>query len=158
MDARKPHLVKLAQDLGIADKCHFPGYISDAKRLAAIYGMADLFCMAPEIETQGLVLLEATACGLPLVAVKATSMHEIVSDGVNGFLVPAGEVRSMAEAMTAILRDPGLSEKMGLASRQASFAHDFKLTVDAYEEIYLTTIQDRAAQKTANNALSKSSS
>jgi 1,2-diacylglycerol 3-alpha-glucosyltransferase len=148
----KAHLVKLAQDLGIADNCHFPGYISDAGRLAAIYGMADLFCMASEIETQGLVMLEAAACGLPLVAVKATSMHEIVSDGVNGFLVPAGDVRRMAEAMKAILRDPGLSEKMGLASRQASFAHDFNRTVDAYEEIYLTTIQKRAAQKTRNKA------
>jgi len=149
----RPNLVKLAQELGIADNCHFPGYIADPDRLAAIYGIADLFCMASEIETQGLVLLEATACGLPLVAVKATSMHEIVHDGVNGFLVPAGEVRSMAEAMTAILRDPGLAKKMGLASRQASFAHDFNLTVDAYEEIYLTTIKDRAAQKTGNKAL-----
>lgn len=150
---QKSQLIQLARDLRIAGNCHFPGYIADPVRLVAIYGMADLFCMASEIETQGLVLLEAAACGLPLVAFNATAVHEIVRQGENGFLVPAGDVSRMAEAMITILQNPGLAKQMGLASRQASLAHDFNRTVDAYEDIYHTAIQERAAREIGSKAL-----
>ena len=149
----KQRLQELACELDIINHCHFTGYISDPKRLAAIYGMADLFCMASEIETQGLVLLEAAACGLPFVGVDATAIHEIIKDNVNGFLVRPGDMRGLAGRMTSIMQDPGLSKRMGFASRQASLGHDFTRTVQAYEGIYLAAIKDHATSTISNKSM-----
>lgn len=143
----KPRLEILAREMGIAERCHFPGIVSDQNKLAAIYRTADLFCTASEIETQGLVLLEAAACGLPLVACDATSIHEIVKNGINGSLVALSDPGSMAGQMTAILKNPDLRKEMGKASIQASLAHDFRSTVSAYESIYLSAIQMREAHQ-----------
>jgi len=151
----KPELIRQAQELGIAEKCHFPGFICEPERLSAIYRMADLFGMASVIETQGLVLLEAAACGLPIVAVRATAVPEIVCDGINGFLVESGEVVQMAKCMSAILQDAELAERMSLESRKISLGHDFKRTVQAYEASYLNAIQKRAVHYTENKVVVK---
>jgi glycosyltransferase involved in cell wall biosynthesis len=140
---QKTSLIEQARELGIAEKCHFPGFVREPERLSAIYRMADLFSMASEIETQGLVLLEAAACGLPIVAVRATAVPEIVRDGINGFLVEPGDVALMAECMSAILQDTELAERLSLESRQASLVHDFTRTVDAYEASYQAAILKR---------------
>jgi len=140
----KPDLIRQAQELGISEKCHFPGFICEPERLSAIYRMADLFGMASEIETQGLVLLEAAACGLPVVAVRATAVPEIVSDGINGFLVEPGDFEHMAKCMSAILQDVELAKSMSLQSQQVSLMHDFRHTVEAYEASYQAAIQKRA--------------
>jgi 1,2-diacylglycerol 3-alpha-glucosyltransferase len=140
----KLHLIRLTEELGIAGFCHFPGYISDPNRLSTVYRMADLFITASEIETQGLVLLEAAACGLPIVAVNAMAIPEMVTDGVNGFLVQPGDVAAMAQGVADILSEPGIHERMRKASRQASLAHDFNYTVGAYEVSYLSAIQNQA--------------
>jgi glycosyltransferase involved in cell wall biosynthesis len=143
----KPDLIHLAKELNISECSHFPGYITDPVKLSAIYRMADLFVTASEIETQGLVLLEAAACGLPLVAVNASAIPEIVTDGINGFLTQPGEVDAMADRMVAILQDTNLSERMGKASQEVSLAHDFNHTVEAYEKCYISMILNRAIHR-----------
>jgi glycosyltransferase involved in cell wall biosynthesis len=137
----RQQLIQLAGSLGISENFCFPGFISDPVQLSSIYRLADLFVMASEIETQGLVLLEAAACGLPIVAVRATATDEIVSDGVNGFLVTPGDTSQMAQRMIDILDGPELSARMSAASLRAAQAHDFNRTVDAYEDCYLAAVR-----------------
>ena len=139
----KQNLIQLAESLGLVERCHFTGYVIDPILLSNIYRLADVFVMASEVETQGLVLLEAAACGLPIVAVNATAVHEIVTDGVNGFLVSPRDEVLFAKRVELVLRDPVISSNFGSASRQASLIHDFNRTVDAYEACYLSITNNR---------------
>ena len=79
-------LRKLAVKLGINQSVKFLGKVM-APDLYEIYKMGTVFATASEIETQGIVLIEAAASGLPLVAVNAGAVNEICVDGENGFLI-----------------------------------------------------------------------
>jgi glycosyltransferase involved in cell wall biosynthesis len=77
---------------------------------------ADAFVFASTSETQGLAVLEAMASGLPVVAVRASGIEEIVSDGVSGLLVPE-DVGAFATAVDQILADPHLRAKLAMGAR-----------------------------------------
>ncbi len=62
-------------------------------------------------------LLEAAACGRPLVATDVPGCRDVVQDGLNGLLVPPGDAPALAEALERLLRDPGLRRRMGAAGR-----------------------------------------
>ncbi|MFA0774041.1 MAG: hypothetical protein KEFWMYNX_002076, partial [Candidatus Fervidibacter sp.] len=62
-------------------------------------------------------LLEAAACGLPLVATDIEGCRVVVREGVNGFLVPSRQPMALADALERLLRDPLLRHQMGKASR-----------------------------------------
>ncbi|HKW92952.1 MAG TPA: glycosyltransferase [Methylomirabilota bacterium] len=81
------------------------------------YRAADLFLFASETETQGLVLAEAHACGLPAVAVRGSGVDEVVADGETGLLTK-GEAREMADAAIGLLLDPERRGAMGQAARR----------------------------------------
>jgi 1,2-diacylglycerol 3-alpha-glucosyltransferase len=81
------------------------------------YRAADLFLFASETETQGLVLAEAHACALPAVAVRASGVDEVVTDGETGFLTK-GETGEMADAAIGLLLDAGRRAAMGQAARR----------------------------------------
>ena len=93
---QKRHLMQLCRDLKIEERVHFTGYVSIEQGLPELYRVAHMFVTASEIETQGIVLLEAAASGLPLIAVHATCIAEIVYDGANGYLTNAGDVYAMS--------------------------------------------------------------
>lgn len=133
---KKSALIQMCKTLGIRERSHFPGYISVQEGLAKIYRMAYLLITASEIEVQSLVLLEALASGLPIVAVRAPSIPDIVQDGVNGYLAEPGDLQSLGRATIAILNNPELAQMMGRASRNFAVKHQFKYTVDAYEALY----------------------
>lgn len=80
----KKKLVQMAGELNIAEEIMFLGNI-DNQELKYYLGACDLFLFASKSETQGIVLAEAQAAGLPVVAVKATGVEDIVLDGKNGY-------------------------------------------------------------------------
>ena len=63
------------------------------------------------------VLLEAMSCGLPVVATDIGGNNEVISSGVNGFLVPPKSPKDMAEGLLKLLNDAPLREKVGVAAR-----------------------------------------
>jgi 1,2-diacylglycerol 3-alpha-glucosyltransferase len=87
--------------------------------LPAYYQAADAFVFASTTETQGLAVLEAMACGLPVVAVRASGVEEIVTDGVSGLLVPE-DAAAFAIAVDQILADADLGGKLALGGREAA--------------------------------------
>jgi glycosyltransferase involved in cell wall biosynthesis len=93
------------------------------EELPPYYQAADLFLFASETETQGLVLAEAHACGLPAVAVLASGVDEVVRDGETGLLTKA-EVEELADAAIGLLLDAPRRSAMALAAR-ALAASDF---------------------------------
>ena len=121
--SQKPALMKLTKSLGIADRVKFAGCISMQDGLPEIYRLANLFVTASEIETQGIVLLEAAASELPIAAVRATCIPEIVHHGVNGYLAKSGDINTLENNMRVLLRNPLKARAMGEAGRVLVKSH-----------------------------------
>lgn len=96
------------------------------EELPPYYQAADLFLFSSETETQGLVLAEAHACGLPAVAVRASGVDEVVRDGETGLLTKA-DVEELADAAIGLLMDAPRRSAMASAAR-AFAASDFSAT------------------------------
>jgi glycosyltransferase involved in cell wall biosynthesis len=138
--SQKNRLIRLCRELGIEKKVHFTGFISPSD-LPEIYRMADVFVTASEIETQGIVLLEAAASGLPIVAVDATCISEVVHDQFNGFLVKPGNINAFSEALICLINSPNRSCKMGLNGRMLVGEHSIQNTWTLHEKLYHKVIK-----------------
>jgi glycosyltransferase involved in cell wall biosynthesis len=138
-------LIRLAKDLSIHKRSVFPGYVSVADGLPAMYRLASVFVTASEIETQGLVLLEAMASGVPVVAADATCIPELVRDGVNGYLFPPKDVDIMARQIVDVLKDTQKAYRFGQAARAEAEGHSLAATLDRHENLYVRLLTDRTA-------------
>ncbi len=146
---QKQSLMELCMSLGIEARVRFPGFISDKDQLARIYRTCSLFVTASEIETQGIAILEAAACGLPIVAVKATCIPEIVHHGVNGYLNNSGDVGVMSRSIERILNDPAKTHEMKIKSRALAEKFKAELTFSKHEKLYMQMI--RTKRRTGEN-------
>jgi glycosyltransferase involved in cell wall biosynthesis len=95
---------------------HFLDNIPDTQ-LPAIYHLADLFVLPSIQEGQGIVLLEAQACGKPVVAFDVGGVNEAMQTGKTGFLAKRGNTEELADMIVKLLADRALVERMGLAGR-----------------------------------------
>ncbi len=100
-------LERLAGSLGIADRVRFLGLRDD---IPAVLSASDAFALSSDLEGLPLVLLQASAAGLPIVATDVGGNAEVVVPGANGYLVPAGDPEAFAREMTRM-------ESIGAASR-----------------------------------------
>jgi len=125
-----------AMRLGVAHRVLFVGHVPRS-RLPVLYRQADLFVTASPIETQGLVVLEAMASGLPAVGVNALALPELIRPGENGILVPAGDDLALSQAMACLLQSQALRQEAGTASRQLALQHNLPSVAERYEAIYL---------------------
>jgi glycosyltransferase involved in cell wall biosynthesis len=112
--------LSVINELGIADRVNFIGWVQHDD-LPAIYRMADLFSFPSRYEGFGIPLVEAMACGCPIVTANTCSPPEVV-DGA-ALLVDPYDVAAIAEAMRMVLRDRSLREKM--IARGLERAKDF---------------------------------
>jgi glycosyltransferase involved in cell wall biosynthesis len=95
-----------------------------------------VFATASEVEIQSSVVMEAAAAGLPVVAMRASSMPEFVADGVNGCLAPPGDVPAMAERLEFLLANPERAAAMGLAGRALAERHSLAHSFEAHTRLY----------------------
>jgi glycosyltransferase involved in cell wall biosynthesis len=112
-------LVAQARRLGLGTQVHFLGWREDVADLLAL---GDLFVLPSEREGFGRVLVEAMAMGKAVVATTAGGIPEIVLDGDTGLLVPPAAPTSLAEAVGALLGDPGRAVRLGAAGRARALA------------------------------------
>jgi glycosyltransferase involved in cell wall biosynthesis len=132
--ARK-ELEKVTRDMVVEDKVRFLGMVKREK-LAEIYREHDMFVTASAMETQGLVVLEAMASGLPVVAVNKYALPDLVKNWRNGFLVGVGDDRGMASRIMKLINDGTLTERMGREARKTAGEHDLDKVIERLEEIY----------------------
>lgn len=100
----RPKLEKLVAGLSLQQKVRFAGWVRETEEL---YASSDLLIMPSRWqEPFGLVGLEAAAQGLPIAAFDLGGCREYLQPGINGLLVPAGEVDELARQTSALLRDP----------------------------------------------------
>jgi glycosyltransferase involved in cell wall biosynthesis len=102
--------------------------------VAAWLARAEIFALPSAYEGQPKALLEAMACGLPVVGSDVPGVRDIVRHGETGWLVPAGDVGALAVALAALSSDPGLRERLGLAGRTA-VQHRYALPAVIEQEI-----------------------
>jgi glycosyltransferase involved in cell wall biosynthesis len=144
--SQKHALIKMCETLKITDRVHFPGYIALEEGLPEIHRLADIFVTASEIEVQSLVLLEAIASGLPIVAVDATFIPEVVHNGINGFLAESGDIHGLASAISTLLKNPTQRQEMGKRSRSLAEEHDIQISVDLHEQLYFSFSEQKKFQ------------
>ncbi len=110
-------LTRLAQQLGVGDNVTFVGAVPYEK-IGGYYRMAELFLFASETETQGLVIWEAQAVGLPVVIVGAEGALQGVDEGSSGYLVRPGDYQAMAQKALELLRDEHLRQRFSEGARK----------------------------------------
>lgn len=130
----------LTKELGIDEHVYFLGIREDVDELM---NAADAYVMSSAWEGMPMVLLEASAVGLPIVATNVGGNREIVINGKSGFLVPAKNSDALAQAMIKIMELP--SEKrhyMGVYGRQyIEENYSLDKVVDKWEELYIELLQ-----------------
>jgi glycosyltransferase involved in cell wall biosynthesis len=108
-------LESCARDLGFSGIA-FLG-VQNQSALPALYSAADLLVLASDFEPWGMVVNEAMCCGLPVVVSdKVGAAADLVVDGVNGFVYPAGDVPALADRVFRLVQDEGLRRAMARES------------------------------------------
>ena len=125
----RSRLQEKAKALGVADAVVFTGYIDEAEK-PDHYRLADCFAMPSRGEGFGIVLLEAMASGVPVVASQADGSNEAVRDGLLGSAVDPGDPDAVVEAVIAALRRPkGVPDGLDYFSYEC-FAERWRAVVD----------------------------
>ena len=98
---------------------------------------AALYVMSSRVEGFPMVLLEAMAVGLPVVSFDCPNgPADLVRQGTNGVLVPAGDVGGLADALCAVMADPGRRERMGEAARATAREYDIGRISHRWETLF----------------------
>ena len=105
----------LAGDVGVADRVRFLGFRKD---VPALLQAADLFWLTSRSEGMANVLLEAMAGGRPACAFAISGVSELIEDGIQGKIVPFGDLHSLAEATNQLIVEPNRRLEMGRAARE----------------------------------------
>lgn len=130
------HIQRLINELDLEEKVILPGHIDD-EDMPAIYNGADLFVLPSLHEGFGIPLLEAMACGIPVIASNVTSLPEIVGDA--GILVNPYNIKELTQSMEVLLKDQELRHiliKKGLErSKTFSWEKCARETLEVYNEL-----------------------
>ena len=127
-----------AESLGVAGRVHFLGARRD---VADLLRACDLFVFPSLYEGLGIALVEAMAVGCACVATRTGPIPEVVTDGVDGRLVPAADAEALAEVVNALLEDAGARERLGRAARASALARfEPRQAADELARIYESII------------------
>lgn len=132
---------KMVKNLGISKSVEFLGNV---KNVQEMLGKSDLFLLPSEDESFGLAALEAMSCEVPVVASNVGGLKELISHGVDGYLIKVGDVEALAHYALKILQDPRLQKEFGRNARKKVLK---KYTPDKivpnYEDLYKEILEER---------------
>jgi glycosyltransferase involved in cell wall biosynthesis len=130
-----PRLEKIAGDLGVSESIRFLTNLS-REEIAACYARSEIFALPSTGEGFGLVFLEAMAFGKPLIGAGRGGITDIIEDRVNGLLVPAGDLKSLVEALAGLLENESLRVELGRrGAEKVRHRYSFDVFVDNLERI-----------------------
>lgn len=118
----------------LGTRVRFPGFREDLRRWL---GCLDLLVHPALMEGLGVSLLQASAAGVPMIASRAGGIPEAVRDGINGLLVPPGDIDALAAALRSLLCDPAARQRYGSNGRQlAASAFSIDAMIDGNLAVY----------------------
>jgi glycosyltransferase involved in cell wall biosynthesis len=130
----------LNNHLRLKSKVKFTGYMEDIRR---IYHATDILVNSSLYESLGISLIEASACGIPVVATNSGTEHRVVKDCETGFLVPIQEPKLLAPKISVLIRIPQIRKTFGLRARQHILKNfDVKIYAQKIEKIYKQLIKN----------------
>jgi N-acetyl-alpha-D-glucosaminyl L-malate synthase BshA len=133
---------RLIDELGITAHVELVG---EARDVVGLLSVSDLFLLPSLQESFGLSALEAMACGVPVVASNVGGLHEVIDDGITGFLHNPSDIQGMAASGVRLLTDPDLHARVARDSRrtvQKRFCRD--LVVPQYEAVYTQILEGQS--------------
>jgi glycosyltransferase involved in cell wall biosynthesis len=129
-------------------RIRYVGYEQDQRRVALYYKAADLYIHAALGEAFGKTIVEAMACGAPVVATAVEAIPELIEDGTTGFLVPPGDAESMSRAIERVLLDDHVQKRMSDAGvLEARERYGLERQVDSFLAWYREVLADWSAWK-----------
>jgi glycosyltransferase involved in cell wall biosynthesis len=120
----REELLSLAERLGISKRVRFLGYRTDSR---ALMGLMDVLVVPSLTEGSPLIVLEAMAAGIPVVASAVGGIPDQLRNGQEGILVPPDDPDALGEALGALLRDPAYARRLGETGRlrtENEFSHE----------------------------------
>jgi glycosyltransferase involved in cell wall biosynthesis len=131
-----------ARELGLlSDGVEF---VEASANIASVYHEADICVLTSDFEGTPNVLLEAMACGLPVVATRVGGVPEIVTHGETGFLADRDDEQGICSALLALIESPALRREMGdRARRYIETNHSFERLTSALVGLYNVALQRR---------------
>jgi glycosyltransferase involved in cell wall biosynthesis len=108
---------RLVEQFGLGGRVEFTGWLQAERKQATLAG-ATMFVLPSFVEGMPMALLEAMSFGLPVIATPVGGVPEIVTHGLDGLLVPAGDIDALAAAITRLASDPELRARLGRAARE----------------------------------------
>jgi glycosyltransferase involved in cell wall biosynthesis len=139
----RAHLERLAQVLHLDEAVRFVGNRPDVPQWVAAL---DVFVLTSRIEANPVSILEAMACGKPVVAPRVGSIPDTVTDGRTGFLTAPGDEREVVERVCQLLTDHALAAQLGQAGREDAVRHwSLERMVDGYQRLICEIYEKKAA-------------
>ena len=125
----------MIQKLELEKNIRFLGRKEHSK-LNMVYKEHDIFITASTVETQGVVILEAMASGLPIIGVKKLAIPDLVKNNVNGYVTKPFDEQEMSEKIRILYEDGKLRKDFGKNSTKLVIEHDVKNVIEKLEKIY----------------------
>ncbi len=130
----REELLDLAGRLGVGERVRFLGYRADAR---ALVGLLDVLVVPSLTEGTPLIVLEAMAAGIPVVASAVGGIPDQIRHNKEGLLIPAGDPAALADALLELLQDPARARSLGEAAlRRADSEFNHSTMVRRIEAVY----------------------
>ena len=139
--SEKKKLMTLAKRLDIEKYVYFAGVIA-TKNIPKVYHDAELFLFSSRTETQGMVVSEALAAGLPVVAVRDAVFTNVIIDGVNGVLMEKN-IPAFAKQVISLMHDEKRRHQMTKAALEMAQRYSLDVTAQAFENVYNQMINSK---------------
>ena len=137
-------VVRLIDELSLRDRVRLLGRVAEA---SGVIVKLDVLVSASYSEAFGLAMAEALVCGVPVVATATEGARSLIKDGVNGLLVPVGDVRALAAAVSSLLRDEGRRLTLGAHARHSARERfSPERMVEATERVYEEALGRRSGE------------
>lgn len=143
-----PELKRILREAAVEDRVHLAGKLT-GQELVDFYHAMDLFAFASKSETQGMVLAEAMAAGVPVLALEASGASDIVNHGENGLLLPANCSREEFARAIGALRQLSRDKRDTISARMEETAKGYssEVSLDRIEVAYKDLIRKERGER-----------